>query len=202
MDFQPARAVLAFAASLLSLAICVTPVAGYKHLGTTGNTGTHSLTDTRSSPGADCRYRFFDRGTAWELRRIKVRPPNAQASAFHEGDQEVGWRFTVERRFINAFAEEPGPWEHRYTSPIQRATTDAEHNAEFLPMDVRVRVPGDASADGRYQYRVTVKVLWYRDNGTVSGTAKMRVEWFQSFFGDDTAKQRWTCRGHFFQVPV
>lgn len=201
MNIRPTRCLVAFAAATLALVIGGLPVAAYKHLGTTGTTGTHSLTDTRSSPGADCRYRFIDRGTAWELRRINVRPPNVQASVFHDGNQQVGWRFTVQRRYADAFHEQPGPWEHRYTSPTQKATTDADHDASFSPMDVSVQVPDDASSDVWYRYRVIVKVFWYRDNGSVSGTARMRVEWFKSYFGDDTAKQRWSCRSTFFQPP-
>lgn len=201
MDIRPARYLVAFAATMLALVIGASPVAAYKHLGTTGNTGTHSLTDTRSSPGADCVYRFSDVGTAWELRRIWVDPPNVQASAFHEGNQQVGWRFTVERRYSDAFHPQPGPWEHRYTSPIQKRMTDADHDASFSARDVRVHVPDDASSDVWHHYRVIVKVFWYRDNGSVSGTATMRVEWFKSFFGNDTAKQRWSCRSHFFQPP-
>lgn len=200
MNIRPTRYLVAFAASLIALVIGASPVSAYKHLGTTGNTGTHSLTDTRSSPGADCVYRFSDVGTAWELRRINVRPPNVQASVFHEGNQRVGWRFSVERRESNAFTGS-GSWIHRYTSPTQKRTTDADHDASFSPMDVSVRVPEVASSDVWYHYRVIVKVLWYRDNGSVSGTARMRVEWFKSFFGDDTAKQRWSCRSHFFQPP-
>ncbi len=200
MSARPRPYLVALAASLVALVISAAPVTAYKHLGITGTTGTHSLTDTRSSPGADCRYRFFDRGTAWELRRINVRPPNVQASAFHEGNQQVGWRFTVDRRQFNAFTD-PGPWKHRYTSPTQKATTDADHDASFSPMDVSVQVPDNSSSDVWYQYRVIVKVFWYSDNGSVSGTARMRVEWFKSYFGNDTAKQRWSCRSQFFRPP-
>ena len=78
-----------------------------------------------------------------------------------------------------------------------KATTDADHDASFSAMGVRVRVPDNASDDIWYSYRAIVKVIWYRDNGTVSGTARMRVEWFKSFVGDDTSKQRWSCRSHF-----
>jgi len=201
MKNRTARHVLALSAALVAFVLGAAPVAGYEHLGTTGNTGTHSLTDTRSSPGADCVYKFFDAGTAWELRRIKVRPPHAQASAFHSnGDQQVGWRFTVERRYVDAFTG-AGVWQHRYTSPIQKRMTDADHDASFSAMDVRVNVPDDASSDVWYKYRVVVKVFWYRDNGSVSGTATMRIEWFKSFFGSDTAKQHPTCRSHFFRPP-
>src|SRR5918992_4031416 len=129
MNVRPTRYRLALAAATLALVLGASPVAGYKHLGTTGNTGTHSLTDTRSSPGGECDYRFQDAGTMWALRHVIIDPPNAQASAFHDGaTQQVGWRFTVHRKQFNAFTE-PGPWTHRYTSPTQKATTDADHDA-------------------------------------------------------------------------
>jgi hypothetical protein len=187
---------------LLAHAMSASPAAAYKHLGANGTTGTHSLTDNRSSPGADCQYRFFDRGTQWELRRINVRPPNVEAApAQADPEQQVGWNFTVERRKFNAFTD-PGPWVHRYTSPTQKRMTDADHDAEFTPMDVSVQVPDDASSDVWYKYRVVVEVFWYRDNGSVSGSAMMRNMWFKSFFDDDSAKQRRSCFTNFDQPPT
>jgi hypothetical protein len=198
---RPTHYLVAFTGTLLALVVGASSVAAYKHLGTTGNTGTHSLTDTRSAPGAQCIYRFSDVGTAWKLRRIIVRAPNVQASIFHKGEQQVGWRFRVDRRDADAFHEQPRPWKHRYTSPIQKARTDADRDASFSAMDVPVRVPDDASSDVWSHYRVIVEVFWYRDDGGVSGTAKMRVKWFKSHFGDETANQRWKCRSTFFQPP-
>jgi hypothetical protein len=64
-------------------------------------------------------------------------------------------------------------------------------------MGVRVFVPNDASSDVSYHYRVIVKVFWYRDNGSVSGTARMRLEWFKSLVGNDTRKQRLSCRSQY-----
>jgi hypothetical protein len=103
LNVRRTRFLVSITGVLLTLVIGATPVAAYNHLGTTGTTGTHSLTDTRSTPGADCLYRFKDSGSAWELRRITVDPPNVQANAFQDGDQEVGWRFTVDRRYSDAF---------------------------------------------------------------------------------------------------
>lgn len=190
------RHLLVLVTATLAIVISSSPVVAYRHLGTTGSTGTHGLTDTRSSPGADCLYRFSDVGTAWELRRINVDPPNAQASAFQEGTQRVGWKFTVERQTVSAFSDEPGPWEHRYTSPVMKATTDADHDAAFSPMGVRVTVPDEASSDVKFFYRVIIKAIWYRDSGGVSGTGRMRVAWFKSFMGNDSTTQRWSCRSH------
>src|SRR5688572_7664830 len=89
------------AVTVLAFAIGAQPAAAYRELGTSGSVGAHSLDDTKASPGADCRYRFSDIGTAWVLRRIMVHPPNVRAVP-SQGSQKVGWRFTIDRRAANA----------------------------------------------------------------------------------------------------
>lgn len=198
------RYVTGSVATLLVLVLCASPATAYKHLSANGTTGTHGMTDKRSSPGADCTYRFTRFGTQWELRRIKIRPPNVEAAPLQaDPEQQVGWRFTVERRYKDAFHVEPGPWVHLYTSPTQKRMTDADHDAPFTPIEVGIRIPGDSSSDVWYKYRVIVKVFWYRDNGSVNGTALMRNMWFKSFFDDGggISKQRWSCLSHFYSPP-
>lgn len=191
------RFILALVVASVGALAASASAAAYQHLGTTGNTGTHSLTDTRARPGATSLYRYSEDKFSWILRHIDVRPPNAEATLLERsGDQQVGWSFTVERR-LRCLCDEQGTWEHRYTSPIQKRITDADHNADFTPMGVRVFVPGFSGdpPENTYYYRVTVNVFWFRDNGTVSGTARMRVEWFKSLMdGDHVEKQRWSSQ--------
>lgn len=183
-------------AAAVGLIVGAQPVAAYSELRTTGTVGAHSLTDTRRSPGADCLYRFSDRGTAWYLRRITVDAPNVRAVP-GQGEQEVGWSFTIDRQ-SRGLGFGTTPWEHRYTSPVMKETTDSSHDASFSAMGVRVISSQQSNPDNKHWYRATVKVFWYRPNGNVMGTAKMRVEWFKAFMGNDSDKQRWSCTGHVF----
>lgn len=197
------RIILALVLASIGAIVVSAPVAAYKHLGTTGNTGTHSLTDTRSRPGASAQYRYSDEKFSWVLRHLDVRPPNVEATLLErKGDQQVGWSFTVDRK-LRCLCDNQGEWEHRYTSPIQKRITDADHDADFTPMGVRVIVPrfsGDPP-EHVYYYRVIVNVFWYRNNGTVSGTARMRVEWFKSTMeGDHVEKQRWSTQSWCYGV--
>jgi hypothetical protein len=180
----------AVAAAALAVIISAAPVAAYKHLGTRGTTGTHSLTDTADKPGATCKYRQNAEGEEI-LRRVEVRPPNADASTL-EGNQEVGWKFEVKRR-VHCLCDDPiGDWEDRYTSPIQKVRTDWNVDAPFTWMGVRVLLPNETNSDLYYEYRVIIKAIWYRDDGRVTGSARMRVEWFKSDF-DDMSTQHKSC---------
>jgi hypothetical protein len=182
-------------AAALGLLIGAQPALGYTELRTTGTVGAHSLTDTRRSLGADCFYLFSDRGTAWYLRDITIDPPNMRAVP-GQGEQKVGWSFTIHRKVVALGGT--SHWEHRYTSPVMKATTDSSHDASFSPMGVRVRGARRSSADSKYFYRATIKAIWFRANGNVMGTAKMRVEWFKASMGSDSDKQRWSCTGHIY----
>jgi hypothetical protein len=184
-------------AAALAAVVSAQPIAAYTELRTTGTAGAHSLTDTRPSPGADCLYRYQARGSGYFLRHITVDPPNVRAVP-GQGEQQVGWSFTVDLR-TRALSDDPwSDWEHRYTSPVMKTSTDPDHDASFSAMGVRVVTSGDSNPDYKFFYRVTVKAFWYRANGGVMGTAKMRLEWFKTFMGGDSDKQRWSCTGHVF----
>jgi hypothetical protein len=191
------RAALVLTMVSIGVLAAAGPVAAYKELGTTGAVGAHSLTDTRTTPGADCVYRYQAHGSGYFLRRIVVDAPNVRAVP-GKGEQEVGWSFTVERLVRGLGGPTDTPWEHRYTSPVMKRTTDSSHDASFSTMEVRVRSSGQSNPDNKFWYRTTVKVFWYDANGNVTGTAKMRVEWFKTFMGPDSDKQRWSCTGHIF----
>lgn len=187
--------ILFVVAAVIGLLVGASPVAAYAELRTTGTVGAHSLTDTRQSPGADCLYRYSDHGTAWFLRHITIDPPNMRAVP-GQGEQQVGWSFTIHRKVVGLGGT--SPWEHRYTSPVMRETTDSSHDASFSPMGVRVLGTHGSTSDSKYLYRAFVKAIWYQPGGNVMGTARMRVEWFKTFMGADSDKQRWSCTGHIY----
>jgi hypothetical protein len=176
----------------IGVLVAAQPAWAYKEVRQSGTVGMHSLTDTSSSPGADCIYRYRSGWGLWQLKRINVDAPNVRAVP-SQGDEQVGWRFTVQRRAFSAFSNHPGPWEHRYTSEVFKAVTDSTHDAAFSPAAVRVNVPVEPGSDVVFIYRAVVKAYWYRANGSVLGTATMRVGWYNSVKGSGSETQHRAC---------
>lgn len=184
--------VLMVAVAALAVLVVAQPIAAYTELKTKGTVGAHSLTDTASSPGADCIYRYRSDWDLWKIKRINVDAPNVRAVP-GQGDQMVGWSFTIQRQTYSAFADHPGPWENRYTSEVFTAVTDSAHDAAFSQQGVRVRIPVEPGSDVAFAYRAKVKAIWYRQNGRVMGTATMRVDWYDSVKGNDSETQHRAC---------
>jgi hypothetical protein len=165
---------------MLVLGILAGPqtVAADTELGETGTVGAHSLNDTTANPGATCKYHYISAQDGGRLNRIDVDPPNVKAVA-GKSSQSVGWQFTVQRRAGSIYTN--NPWKNRYTSPIKKALTDDAHNAPFSGGTVSVTVPyGPDSQDVQADYRVVVKMLWYLPNGAVQGTARHRVNYYDT----------------------
>ena len=202
MRLRPTRfLVISTCVLLLALAAAV-PVQADTELGDTGTTGFHALRDSESKPGATCRYKGIypsPGGYSYEgkLKWIDVRPPKMKAIS---GQQEVGWRFMVERLDISTT-----DWMVTYKSPIQRGTTTTNTNASFSKMGINVRVPTSGNdEDPTYEYRVTVKMFWYTANGRVQGTSTHLVDWYERVYnswperyggGSHAYTDQWNCRG-------
>lgn len=184
MRLRPTRYLLITISALLLAFTAAVPVQADTELGETGTTGFHALRDSDPSGGAICRYKGIypsPGGYSYEgkLKWIDVRPPKMKAIS---GQQEVGWRFIVERRSL---AAEISSWMVRYRSPIQHDTTSSSRNASFSMMGINVRVPtGGKDEDPTYQYRVKVKMFWYAANGGVQGTSTHRVDWYKEVYND------------------
>jgi hypothetical protein len=88
--------------------------------------------------------------------------------------QVVGWRFIVQR------SQDGGPWQRTFRSPIQKALAHQDANASFTRMWVKVNVPPDGLSDEfitSYSYRVIVRMIWYRADGTQQGSARHLVDY-------------------------
>jgi hypothetical protein len=145
-------------------------------LGQTGTVGVHSLVDKEGDPAALGLYKYNSSdGFGW-LKRFNVNPPNMHAVKGNSS-QKVGWSFTVERKVCGIVG--CGKWNVRYTSPEMTAVTDDAHNASFSQATVGVTVPcGHGCQDAGATYRITVKMIWHRPNGSVQGTVRNRIYWY------------------------
>ncbi len=177
------RILIAVPVALLAAVLAIGPVAADTELGHKGDVGLHWLKDSNESGGAKCSYVTTFQGPTshrWGLKRIYVRPPRVRAIS---GSQTVGWRFIVQRMEGNE-----GSWATTYRSPIQKRTASVSARAPFSEMGVKVVVPEFADD---LSYRVIVKMIWFRTDGSQQGSAKHKVDFFRmqqddgEVYGDD-----------------
>ena len=134
------------------------------------------MTDTSSNPGAIGRYRYYASDGYGYLNRFYVNPPNMRAVAGNSS-QTVGWQYMVERKLCGLGS--CGAWALRFTSVEFSAVTSDAHNASFSQASASVTVPcGHNCFDLGASYRITVKMIWHRANGTVEGTVRNRIYWY------------------------
>jgi len=161
---------VALPVALVGALLLIGPVAADTELGTTGQVGAHSLSDTDANGGAKCSYVTTSQGETfhnWQLRRLDVRPPRMRAIS---GQQTVGWRFIVDRS-----TDDEGPWTTTFRSRIQKRTTSTSSNAAFSTMGVKVNVP---STDDFY-YRIRVKMFWFTPKGGHQGTSTHSIDFYR-----------------------
>jgi hypothetical protein len=152
------------------------PVAASTRVDATGTVGAYTYTDTMAHPGALGLYKYnAEDGFGW-LKRFYVNPPKMKAVA-GMNSQTVGWLYNVQRK-ICGFGG-CGQWQVTYTSPEFTAITDDSHSPSWGQDSVKVTVPcGHNCADAGAVYRINVKMMWHRANGSVMGTAKHRIYYY------------------------
>ena len=153
--------------ALIALTLSAGSVLADTELGHTGKVGSHMLIDTKPQVGAKCSY------SGGRITSIWVRGPLMYARDKTGGvdEQQVGWKFTVQRRGTSS-----KPWKPFLVSSVQTATA-----TDFTPASVTNRsLPIDPPAGDYFTtgYRVFVTLYWYT-NGEVSGVAKHRIDWYR-----------------------
>jgi hypothetical protein len=112
-----------------------------------------------------CRYRTVDGpGLATgDLKKIVITPPTVYSIA---KTQTVGWRFILRRiRRVDETSLVTF-----YRSPIQRATASRNTPAPFTKMSYAV--PSLAPEYDFDTYDATLKLIWYRSDGTKQQTVR------------------------------
>jgi hypothetical protein len=143
---------------------------------------------------ATCRYRAPGDGPSYNFRikKIVVTPPQLYAKS---GTQKVGWRFVVTRSTSSG----ADPWTVTYRSPTEKASATTSQPASFTTESVDVQIPNVENVT-TVRYHVTLKLFWYRANGTVQSQTTYVMPYIISHtkFDDD-----WDtfCQAGFYQGP-
>jgi hypothetical protein len=144
----------------------------------------------------ECRYRAEGSGPAfdWRLNKLGVTAPKVYAKS---GTQTVGWRFVVTRSMNYS----SGPWNITYRSPLQKRTATTSKPAAFTAMSVGVNLP-DVENFVSVQYRVTLKLTWYRANGTVQSQTSYLMPYME-YWQNREYQHDWTnaCTAGYYQGP-
>jgi hypothetical protein len=135
-----------------------------------------------------CRYKTYE-GTAFagqaKVRKIVVSPPRMFAKS---GQQTVGWRFIVSRTYGTEAAKTT------YVSPIETAVASTTVAAAFATMSVAVSLPRVENLSW-LEYRVTLRLIWYRGNGTVQSKITYPMPTYTMFYNGDPDRGYASCWG-------
>ena len=188
------RGLLAIGVLITAGALGAQPVLADTELGHTGTVGVHSLNDTASHPTVHCGYGFNNTYQVNNLQHIWVEPPRMKAVSGNN-HQTVGWRAIVQRRW-GATGSNP-VWTDVFTSVERTAVTDASTNAAFGFNWASISVTPPFSAKYNQsqfaQYRVIVKMVWHKSNGSTQGTAMHRVDHYFLEIADDHLPRAGNC---------
>jgi hypothetical protein len=142
-----------------------------------------------------CRYTAPGDGPSFnfKLRKFVVTAPVLYAK---HGTQTVGWRFVVTRSMNN----ENGPYDQTYKSPVQKASATESSAAAFSTMKVGVNLP-DVENLTQVSYHVTLKLFWYRANGSVQSRVSYLMPYMVQWTKFDDGYWDNDCPGGFYQGP-
>ena len=148
-----------------------------------------------------CNYKYLGDDSEYVggiLKRIDVDPPRLYA--LNSKTATVGWRFIVERQRFDQEVN-PAPWKQTYKSPLQTARASLTTAAAFTTMGVKVKLPVLSDPENynwqAVNYRVTLKLFWYRANGTTQQAVTHQMKHYENwldgaydgkpnFYGDDS----------------
>ena len=131
-----------------------------------GNFGPHFLRDSPEFGGARCTYPE----PAYQLSTIRIRPPSVYAFDRTTGadSQKTGWKYIIES------SSDALNWTPAVTSRVQKGTATEVKDAPFT-----ARTYAFTGGAGMDYYRVSIRMLWYSQDGTiVRGSAEHTVEYY------------------------
>lgn len=142
-----------------------------------------------------CRYKAPGNGPSFNfrLKKLVVTAPVVYA---HSGTQTVGWRFVVTR----SKSWGGDPWKVTYRSPVQKRKATMATAAAFDAKEVGVAIP-DVENVVSVQYHVTLKLFWYRANGSVQSQTSYLMPYMIQHTRFDDGEWGNHCAAGFYQGP-
>lgn len=147
---------------------------------TTGSVGNYLTTDSSGTAGAICKYPSFASGAnkTW-LSKVIAQPPSIwwpdRSSDSNTEHGKVGWKFLVQ------FNGGSG-WSTVVKSSLQKGTAYEDSQSPYNPSTkaplTKMSVGVNAKAKGAGNWRVVVKMFWYKPSGAKLGSATHVVQYY------------------------
>jgi len=191
-DGRARRLLVGAVVALGAVALSAGPAMADVDIFTKGTVGRHWLRDTSERPGAKCTYTSGD--APWLLTSFRVRAPFVFAIDRNEkrNRELVGWRFLIDTYNPN----DPNEGAHIfYRSPLQTAWAYDDTPAPFSAMSVTPDVP-----DNDYQYRLFVKMFWYRADGSVRGSSVHVITQYKHVYDASSYVGYGNCAGTLYET--
>ncbi len=161
-----ARATYVAAAAFLALVMGAAPVLGHA-VHTSGSPGNYTVTDTETSPGAECIYPGVNQSNN-DLAKIKIHAPLMYAKS---GTQWVGWQFSVQH---GTMAGSDAAWTTYYKSPVMKSTATTSQAGAFT---TQKWIAGNHI--NRF-WRIKLLMFWYKPGSKtqISGQVNWLMDWY------------------------
>jgi hypothetical protein len=167
------------ALSLAAVAVAglaVGPVGAYSNVTETGMVGPWSLNDTSGNPGATCKYGPEYPPDFAGFRWMNVRPPvvfAADRNSSKIDHKRVKWFWKLQRAH-----GQTNDWKTIATSAVQSAIAYENQAANLSALRIYRTVGNPDFTD--INFRALVVIKWVKADGSVEGTAKATIDWYQT----------------------
>lgn len=170
-------------AVVLSAALFVAatgPAAAFTVLSESGSHGHYSLTDTPDMPGAKCTYGDVVFSNWAYLVSMKVYAPHVFAADRDSGTRDhrvVSWRWQLQWKEYDKVR-----WHTIKSTAIQMRTAYDDQEAAFTAMKLNYNSeqddPTHEIGGPEIIFRARVIIKWYKPNGDVESTVKLKPDWY------------------------
>jgi hypothetical protein len=177
------RFAFAFAVGLTLASLSVGPVGAYSNITETGMVGHWSLNDSLGTPGAVCSYGAEYPPDYAGFRWMNVKPPvvfAADRDSNKIDHKRVKWFWKLQRSHYPN-----NDWKTIDTSAIQSAMAYENQAAQFSAIRIYRNVGNPDFND--VVYRALVVIKWVKADGSVEGTAKATIDWYNRKMPWDTS---------------
>jgi hypothetical protein len=158
------------------------PAAAFTVLNESGPHGHYSLTDTSDTPGAKCTYGDVVYSNWAYLVSMKVFAPHVFAADVNSETRDqriVSWQWQLQWKEYDKVR-----WHTIKSTAIQKRIAYDDEQAPFSAMKLYYNSekddPTHEIGGPNVIFRARVIIRWYKPNGDVESTVKLKPDWYET----------------------